>query len=300
MQAGEDRTQQIRHEAEQLASGYPPLLVEALRIAHSVAAGLHGRRRAGPGETFWQHRAYAFGDPVSMIDWRQSARIPNRLYVRQNEWEAAASVWIWRDGSRSLDYSSSNKLPTKRYRADILAVALASLLSDAGERIGLASPTPRQFHGRNASVRFFEELCTGKTDDTASTPPPIPAAAHSRIIYLSDFFADTDKISDAAARCAALGATGVMLQVVDPAEEAFPFAGRTEFKDPESLGKMLFGSANSIRDSYLREFSAQRSKLKAACDSLNWRFLIHRTDQPAASALLSLYHAIAGEGSRSW
>ncbi|HOP21282.1 MAG TPA: DUF58 domain-containing protein, partial [Amphiplicatus sp.] len=90
---------QTRHEAEEAAALFPALMVEADRVAHTVAAGLHGRRRAGPGETFWQHRAYGFGDPVSAIDWRQSARAADRLYVRQNEWEAAAAVWIWRDAS---------------------------------------------------------------------------------------------------------------------------------------------------------------------------------------------------------
>ena len=108
----------IRQRAEEIAAAFPPLLIEAERIAHTVAAGLHGRRRAGPGETFWQHRAYAFGDPVSTIDWRQSARVADRLYVRQNEWDAAAAVWVWRDPSRSLDYASTRGLPTKRRRAD--------------------------------------------------------------------------------------------------------------------------------------------------------------------------------------
>ena len=96
---------QIRRAAEDAAAAFPALMIDAERVAHAGASGLHGRRRAGPGETFWQHRAYTFGDPVSAIDWRQSARAADRLYVRQNEWEAAAAVWIWRDPTRSLDYA---------------------------------------------------------------------------------------------------------------------------------------------------------------------------------------------------
>ena len=119
-----EATVAVRHEAESAAALFPPMLLEAERMAQAVSAGLHGRRRAGPGETFWQHRPYAFGDPVSMIDWRQSARAADRLYVRQNEWEAAAAAYLWRDPSHSLDYSSQKALPTKRYRADTLLAAL--------------------------------------------------------------------------------------------------------------------------------------------------------------------------------
>ncbi len=113
----------IRRDAEAAAATFPALLVEAERIAQTVAAGLHGRRRAGPGETFWQHRPYSFGDPVSAIDWRQSARVASRLFVRENEWEAAAAVFLWRDPSASLNFASLRNVPLKRRRADILAVA---------------------------------------------------------------------------------------------------------------------------------------------------------------------------------
>ncbi len=292
--------QSIRQEAETIASALPPLLIEAERIAHTVAAGLHGRRRAGPGESFWQHRDYAFGDPVSAIDWRQSARAANRLYIRQNEWEAASLVWIWRDASRSLDYSSMRGMPTKRRRADVLATALASLLAQAGERIGVVGDKARLFHGRNAAERFLEALDIHSFDDRASSPPPIPVSAHARVIYISDFFTDLDSIAAAAARAAALGANGVMLQIVDPAEETFPFAGRTRFEDVESKDRILFGDASALRDSYRREFAAHRADLIALASRFKWTFVAHRTDTPANIALLSTYMALANQRGRSW
>lgn len=290
----------IRHQAEEVASLLPPLLVEAERIAQTVAAGLHGRRRAGPGESFWQHRAYAFGDPVSAIDWRQSARASDRLYIRQNEWDAAAAVWIWRDPSRSLDYASTDASPTKRRRADILAIALASLLTQAGERIGIISDSPRIFHGRNAASRFFEALDVAAFDEKSSSPPPFPVGPHSRIVFISDFFADYEAIASAAARAAALGSKGVLLQLVDPAEEDFPFKGRTEFSNPENRDRMIFGDAGALRESYLREFAAHRERLKYLCGRFQWNFIAHRTDKPASAALLSLFTALTDQRSRSW
>ena len=64
----------IRRRAEEAASHLPPLLVKAERVATIVAQGVHGRRRAGVGDSFWQFRRYQPGDPVQSIDWRQSAK----------------------------------------------------------------------------------------------------------------------------------------------------------------------------------------------------------------------------------
>ena len=90
--AGEGRT---------LAATMPRLILEARRVAATVIHGLHGRRRAGPGENFWQYRRFVSGEPASRVDWRRSAR-DDHLYVREQEWEAAHTVWIWPDRSPSM------------------------------------------------------------------------------------------------------------------------------------------------------------------------------------------------------
>ena len=115
----------LRHHAEETAAALPPLLVAAERIAATVAQGVHGRRRVGQGETFWQFRQYEPGDAAQRIDWRESAK-SQRLYVRETEWEAAQSVWLWRDASPSMDYSSASYIPgaewpTKRERAELIS-----------------------------------------------------------------------------------------------------------------------------------------------------------------------------------
>ena len=130
----------LRDRAEQAAAVLPPLLVAAERVATTVAQGVHGRRRVGQGETFWQFRQYEQGDAAARIDWRESAK-SQRLYVRETEWEAAQSVWLWRDASTSMEYSSAEYLggtwPTKRDRGELMLVALASLLVRGGERLTL-------------------------------------------------------------------------------------------------------------------------------------------------------------------
>jgi len=64
----------LRDCAEQSAAVLPPLLVAAERVATTVAQGVHGRRRVGQGETFWQFRQYEPGDAATRIDWRESAK----------------------------------------------------------------------------------------------------------------------------------------------------------------------------------------------------------------------------------
>ncbi len=282
----------VRRDAEEAAALFPALLIEAERIAQTVAAGLHGRRRAGPGETYWQHRAYAFGDPVSTIDWRQSARTADRLYVRENEWEAAAAVYIWRDASRSLDYASLASAPTKRRRADILAVALSILLSQAGERIGLLGEHRRPFHGRGAPARVLEALHVAQFDDAASTPPGAHPPPGARVVMLSDFFTEPEAVADAVGALARDGAKGALVQICDPAEEEFPFEGRVAFTDPESRDRLIFGETVKLGRAYKVKFAAHREHLESLARKAGWTFIAHRTDRPAQTALLALFTAL--------
>src|SRR5262249_22168003 len=93
------------HERCTHASSIARRNLEERRVAATVIHGLHGRRRAGPGENFWQYRRFVSGEPASRVDWRRSAR-DDHLYVREQEWEAAHTVWIWPDRSRSMYFAS--------------------------------------------------------------------------------------------------------------------------------------------------------------------------------------------------
>lgn len=280
----------IRRDAEAAAATFPALLVEAERIAQTVAAGLHGRRRAGPGETFWQHRPYSFGDPVSAIDWRQSAREASRLYVRENEWEAAAAVYLWRDPSASLDFASLKSIPEKGRRADILATALSILLSQAGERVGLLGEGRRPYHGRGAPARILEALIT--TTDTGPTPPAAHPRPGERIVLFSDFYTDIDAVEQSVRSLSDGGANGALVQICDPAEEEFPYHGRVEFRDLESRDRLTFGDTAALSASYKTQFAAHRSALENISRKAGWTFIAHRTDRAAHHALLALFTAL--------
>src|SRR5690606_26557662 len=147
--------------------------VEADRVAATVIQGVHGRRRTGTGETFWQYRQYEPGDPLRMIDWRQTAK-STRVYIRELEWAAAQTIWLWRDPSSSMIYRSDRKLPEKRDRADVLLLALCSLLIGGGERIALLRDDARAGAGKIALERIALSLLSETEPAAGRQMPAIP------------------------------------------------------------------------------------------------------------------------------
>src|ERR1700692_2643900 len=123
-------------QSQALAASMPRLILEARRIAATIIHGLHGRRRAGSGENFWQYRRFMSGEPAARVDWRRSARDDN-LYVREREWEAAHTVWLWPDRSPSMLFRSPLAQESKLDRTLVVTFALAEILVQAGERVGV-------------------------------------------------------------------------------------------------------------------------------------------------------------------
>ncbi|MBB4265110.1 DUF58 domain-containing protein [Roseospira visakhapatnamensis] len=282
--------------AEPLAAALPPLLVEAERVAAAVAQGLHGRRRAGIGETFWQYRRYEAGDRPQSIDWRRSARA-DPVFVREREWEAAQTVWLWADASGSMDYASARGVPRKAERAALLALALAVMLERAGEGFALLDADPLRARpaggGRPALHRLAEALVRAPATATAG-PPAAPVPRHAQVVLIGDFLAP---LPETAARLRGLvdaGARGVLVQVLDPAEEAFPFRGRLRFDGLEGEEGLLADRAEALRTAYQERLRDHRAGLAALARSADWRLLVHHTDQPPTPMLMALYLALSG------
>lgn len=290
--------QASRQRAEQLAAVLPPLLVEAERVASTIVQGVHGRRRVGQGEAFWQFRRYQPGDPTSRIDWRQSAR-GQAVFVRENEWEAAQSVWLWRDGSASMRYRSARELPEKRERADLLLLATASLLLRGGERIALLGTTAAPASSRATLSRIAAELDGGaQFQDGEGVPPTLPLPRYGRVVLIGDFFAAPEAIHQAVSRYAAQGVEGHLLLLLDPAELTLPFAGRIKFEGMEDEGSLIVRRTETLRAAYIDRIEAHRAGLAAIARSVGWTFGQHRTDHPPQAALMALYTALSGPDRR--
>jgi uncharacterized protein (DUF58 family) len=309
----------LRQRAEQLAATLPPLLVAAERVAATVVQGVHGRRRVGQGETFWQFRHYVVGDPPQIIDWRQSAKT-DHIFTRQMEWEAAQSVWIWRDTSPSMDWHSDEALPTKRHRADLLSLALAALLVRGGERVSLLGSTLRPASGRGALNRLANVIALGDAPGLAGPsghrrravepadgeqdgdypvahpldlPPVQPLPRHGQLVLIGDLLAPLAEIDAVVGEYAEQGLKGHLLQVLDPAEVSLPFKGRIRFEGLENERPWLLSRVEPVRQDYRARLSAQQEGLKDLARNVGWSYSLHCTDRPPQNALLVLYGALS-------
>ena len=287
--------------AEALGGTLPPLLVAAERVAATVAQGVHGRRRTGRGDSFWQYRPFAEGDAAQRIDWRQSAR-SDRLFVRETEWEAAQTVYLWVADGPGMRWHSAGA-PGKRDRSVLLTMALASLLLRAGEHVRLLGSPPHPASGRQALPAIAALLEQSSLEQSSleqspleqSLPPPLPMPRHAHIVLMGDFLEPLAAIRTAITYFAGIPVTGHILQVIDPAEVELPFRGRIRFQGfgGSERGGILVPRVEDIRAAYHQRLADQIAGIAAIASASGWRAGLHRTDHPPGAALLGLYEALA-------
>lgn len=285
----------LRRDAEKIAGSLPPLLAEAEQLAATVAMGVHGRRRAGMGESFWQYRRAMPGDVLTAVDWRRSGR-SDTYYIREKEWEAAQTVAIWADDAQAMDYKGRDAPRSKRDRAALLALSMAALLVKAGERVSLlgtsaAEPRTGETQLRRMAMALAENR-EGRPDYGA--PPPDRMVRGARAVFLSDFMGAREDVFPALIRAADQNVTGCFVQIVDDTEEVFPFDGRTIFRSMGGGVEFETQRARALRDAYRERLAERRAALQDMARRTGWHCLIHRTSESPRKALLWLYMGIGG------
>lgn len=280
----------LRGQAETLGQSLPALLAEAEHLAATLMLGEHGRRRAGQGDEFWQYRPAHAGDAARSIDWRRSAR-SDAHFVREREWQAAQSVTIWVDAAQSMTFSGAADRPAKLDRARLLALALAVLLLRGGERVGLSGMVPKP--GR---AQLLELVAALEAVDQADygVPDVTGMVSHGRAVFLSDFLGALDPLETALTAAADRGVRGLLLQVLDPAEENFPYEGRTIFESMQGGLRHETQSAGDLRARYLDRLAERKGRLMELARAMGWYYHCHHSGQTAQAALLWAYRALEG------
>ncbi|MDO5612129.1 MAG: DUF58 domain-containing protein [Paracoccus sp. (in: a-proteobacteria)] len=277
----------LRARADAASAHLPPLILSAQRLAALIAPGAHGLRRAGPGEDFWQYRPAQPGDTARSIDWRRSARSDAR-FVRDREAQTAQAVSLWVAGGPGMAWSGAPDRPTKQARAQVLALSLALVLLRGGEKVGLAGGDPARA-GRAQGERLAQELLLHPATEAL---PAEAARPGQRLVLIGDFLTPVQPLLDLIARAAAMGLRGVVLQVLDPDEETFPYAGSVLFQAPGGAARHDTRDAAGLRDAYLARLAQRRADIRAACAAAGWRFGTHDTAAAPAQALMWLYQML--------
>jgi uncharacterized protein (DUF58 family) len=274
-----------------LAERMPRLILEARRVAAALAHGIHGRRRAGPGETFWQFRPFVAGEAAQRVDWRRSGR-DDRLYVREREWETAQNVWMWIDRSASMAYASDLAQAPKIERALVLGLALADTFVDGGERVGLLGLMPARA-SRQIAEKIAEALVSDAAGLTEDLPPGAPIGRFDEALLIGDFLSPLSEIGDIVQAISSRGARGHLVMIVDPVEETFPFSGQAMLHDLEEGVQLRVGDARSWGGAYRERITAHREAIADMTRRRGWTLTIHHTDRPASEAALRLVTLLA-------
>jgi uncharacterized protein (DUF58 family) len=282
----------LRQDADALAAALPALMVQAEQIANTLVYGVHGRRRAGLGESFWQFRHYLAGDSAQKIDWRQSGKSQN-YYVRENEWQGAQSLWLWCDRSASMSYRSEGTRQSKQERALVVLLALASLLLRGGERVGLLGRAGTAPQSSRLAFAWLVEALVLSHEAPVDLPPLQALPRFSRLVLAGDFLSPLEEIAARLNAFAGKGVKGHVVQILDPAEEDLPFEGRVRFEGMQGEGSLIIGRAQDLRVPYRQLMQGHQAGLRELCRALGWGYTLHRTDRPAQWALLSLYQALS-------
>ena len=258
---------------------------------------MHGRRRVGQGDSFWQFRPFVAGDPMARIDWRQSAKsgrpAPEGWFIRETEWEAAQTVCLWRDASASMRWRSRGAPVEKRERAGLLLLALASLLLRGGERVALIAPDARPICRPRRAGPAGRGAGAAAPTTTPACRRDVPLPRHARVVLFGDFLSPLDG-DPGGGRPAGRGpgrpATCCRCSIRP--RPTLPYSGRIRFRGLEREGDTLIPRVEGVRDAYAARLKAQQDGLAAICAAAGFGFGVHRTDHSPEAALLGLYTAL--------
>lgn len=278
-----------RQKAESAAARLPALMIRAEKSVASLLHGEHNQRKSGAGVQFWQFREYAQGDRPQDIDWRQSAKT-SHIYIRQKERQTPQSTLFWCANTPGMHFRSSSAWPEKREAAQVLSLALALLVTRAGDQ---AAPLGAMRAGRSEAA--LQRLGNFLFEETADLPEAgfykIPKNAV--LIQAGDFLSPKQKIETAFRGLSAFTARGILIQILDPAEIDLPYEGRTVFEDSGAAHRQQIENAAGIREAYKNRIEDHLRFLHEICAQYGWTYILHRTDTPYETTLSSLWQGMS-------
>ena len=272
----------LRQHAQDSIADLPALKDAATKAAAHILHGVHGQKKAGGSETFWQFREYTDSDRPQDIDWRQSGKTEH-IYVREKELQTPQSIYFWANLSASMDFQSDTALHSKLEASQILSLALAMLFRRGEERIGVLGQN-RVGNSEDALDRIGRALLS--TDDNSLPDGKTPS--NSSAILCSDFLDDPNEIEAAFTSLAGKNVRGIIIQILDPAELKLPYDGHHIFHDTSRADHKIDNVA-SIRDAYQDKIAAHLKAVEALTHAYGFSYTLHVGDQPLEETLTRIW-----------
>lgn len=278
------------------------LRLRARHIVEGYVAGLHRSPFRGYSIEFAEHREYAPGDDLKHLDWRVYGRT-DKYYLKQYEDETNLACCLALDASESMFYRSSAEGLSKWEYAQCLAAALALIVLEQQDSIGLAVFDSEIRHfvrpagGSPQLPLILHSLEQAKPGPNTAAGPVFHELAQRLgkrgvVIVLSDMFDNVPKLFTGLSHLRSRRHDVAVLQVLDAAELDFPFRQWTRFDGLEGAADLNVDPA-AIRQAYLKEFDRFRQSISSGCRTLGIEHRLMRTDQPLDLALASFLRARA-------
>jgi uncharacterized protein (DUF58 family) len=264
-------------------------------VVDGLYTGLHKSRRRGGGLVFAEHRDYRPGDDPRTIDWRAFARSDHHR-VKHFEHEAQLRAVLALDVSSSMAYGGPRFVDSKLGFGATLLGACAEILLRQGDAAGVTLFHERILktlptRGGSAHARaLLEALATPAQPGLATQLGPCldeiaeRSGRHGAIVIASDLLDFRENALHSLSRLTARGHRVYVLHVLHVDELTFPFNEPARFLGTEGEDT-LDADPRLVRQVYLREVSAFRSQVKAACASAGARYVLAATDRPLHEVL---------------
>lgn len=269
----------------------------AQTVVDGYLSGKHRSTHKGGCTEFASFRPYTPGDDIRMLDWRHYAK-SDRYYVKQFEDETNLQALLVVDASGSMGFGRST-VSKWRY-ATMAAACLARLVVRQRDAAGLAiadaglreyvRPLPRA----GALARLLGALqhaAPAGRSDLGGVLTTVSGRLTRRglVLVLSDCFGDPDSLTHGLSLLRVRGHDVLVLQVLAPEEQTFPFARSTQFLDLESSRRLHVHPAE-VRRGYLEKFGAHQRALADGFRQAGVDHTVLTTNRDLGDALAHYLH----------
>ncbi|QDU79325.1 hypothetical protein Pla110_10330 [Polystyrenella longa] len=269
------------------------LEVIARQLVEGFMVGQHRSPYKGASVEFVEHRQYYPGDEIRHIDWRAYGKT-GKYYVKEFEEETNLRTYLLLDCSGSMGYSQ-NSLSKFSY-ARCLVAGLVYLLQKQRDAAGLIGfdDKIRLRREPSATAKVFEQLMHdleslepgGETSLAQVLTGLLPTfKRRSRIVLLSDCFDSLPDLCKLMQQLRHQRHEVMLLQIIAPEEEDFPFSKPTRFQSLEQTTDRKLVDPLQLRQHYLKQFESFIAELSQFCQNNDITYTRFTTKDPFAGAL---------------